>query len=119
MRRIDQYFNNLPALRDPYMGAASFLKSRKCPQIGLSVGGNDPEYLLWAALRETANYGVRLEHVNVHNVSTPRSRSYPITDFIPCAIVSTEPHPSKEMATDVGVYAQKWSLTPVSVFMKY
>lgn len=118
MRRIDQYFNNLLALRDPYMGAANFLKSRKCPQIGLSVGWNDPEYLLWAALRETANYRARLEHVNVHNLSIVKSRTFPITDFIPCAIVSTDPNPSKEMATDVGVYAQKWSLTPVSVFIK-
>lgn len=118
MRRIDQYFNNLPALRDPYMGAANFLKRRKCPQIGLSVGGNDPEYLLWVALRETANYRARLEHVNVHNVSTAKLHTYPITNFIPCAIVSTDPHPGKEMATDVGMYAQEWSLSPVSVFIK-
>lgn len=118
VRRFDQYFSNLPAVRDPYMGAASFLKSKKCPQIGLSVGGDDPEYLLWAALRETANYGVRLEHVNVRNVSTVKSQVYPMNDFIPCAIVSTDPHPSKQMATNVGVYAQEWSLTPVRIFMK-
>ncbi len=115
--RIDQYFSNLPTLREPYIGAAEFLNSKKCLRVGLSFGEDDPEYLLWVALQETANTMPRLEHVNVQNVSRVKSHIDPLTDFSPCAIISTQPFPRKEMAFKGRVYVLEWSRTPVSVFM--
>lgn len=117
-RRIDQYFSNLTKFKLAYTGAAEYLNSKKCSDIGLSLDVNDPEYLLWVGLREPAKSVVRLEHVSVRNVSGVKSHIDLLTDFSPCAIVSTVPHASKEMAFKGRVYALEWSRTPVSVFMR-
>jgi len=66
--RFEQYFTNRPQIRDAYLGAADFLKSKNCRRIGLEVGPNDWEYPLWPLLK-AGNETIPIEHVHVQNRS--------------------------------------------------
>jgi len=116
--RIDQYFANLPRLRDPYLRAAGFLHSRGCSEIGLVLHEGDVEYLLLMAIHHSGNDAVRLEHVDVQNVSAVKSTIAPFSEFKPCAVISTRPAPDKEMKIGGVVYRQEGSWGPVDVFVK-
>jgi hypothetical protein len=66
--RERQYFRERPALYEINKKLADEVKARRFSNIGLDVGGDDFEYPLWLMLREGVP-SLRLEHVNVKNVS--------------------------------------------------
>ena len=122
--RTYQYFINRPYLREPYIGAASFLRSRGCPDVGLLLGGGgDWEYPFWVLLKQHGEArDIRIEQINISNVSAVKTAEYPYANFVPCGIIVVEPEnvqevPSKEIVTRKGTYVRAWSAPPVSVFM--
>lgn len=116
--RINQYFSNRPELKGPYIGATNFLKSQRCSHIGLSLGPNDWEYAFWLLLQKNDHQVVRIEHVNIQNISAAKSNLILLNNFSPCAIISLQSGPKTETIGKEGVYAKKWSLEPVTVFVK-
>ena len=120
--RTNQYFNNQVELREPYIGATNFLKSQKCSKVGLSIRADDWEYPFWVLLEKDNTQEIHIEHINVKNISSVKSREYPYKNFIPCAIISIKPQNNQEktgeeIVTQQGTYVQEWSAKPVSVFM--
>ena len=85
--RIDQYFVNWSDLKEVYVGATRFLRSRNCHNIGLVIGADHWEYPFWILLG-TGRQQIRLEHVRVKDLSS--RKSYPRGVFEPCAILSNE-----------------------------
>ena len=78
-----QTFGNQPSQRElGYVGAAEFLRSRKCADVGLLLGWDDWEHPLWVLL---ANGRGRIEHVAVTNRSAHLEGRRPA--FAPCGIV--------------------------------
>lgn len=75
-------------------------------------------------MQENNNQVVRLEHVNVKNISALKSDKYPYKNFIPCAIISVDSEEIKEkqnqeeIFTEKSNYIREWSLAPVSVFIR-
>jgi hypothetical protein len=116
--RLDHYFNNRPQLRNAYLGAAHFLKSKQCGQIGLDIGPNDWEYPFWPLLNPSANEAIRIEHVNVENESGLISVLPYFSRFTPCAIISSRADQVDELATETGVYTKEWASSPISVFVR-
>jgi hypothetical protein len=124
--RTEQYFpykegnHNLKA---PYIGAVNFVKSKGCSNVGLSLPYDPWEYPLWVFLQENNNQLVRIEHTNVENTSAVKYDIYPYNNFIPCAIISVDNESNKErqneeIFNEKGTYIRKWSLAPVSVFIR-
>lgn len=72
--RLDQYFFNRPDLQEPFLAAARAVSRKRCA-LGLEIGPDDGEYLLWVALRETDQRKRRIEHVNVSNASRNATRA--------------------------------------------
>jgi len=116
--RLDQYFENRQDLRNGFFGAAYFLKSNKCGQIGLDIGFNDWEYPFWPLLNPDANDAIRIEHVNVKNESGLISVLPNFSSFRPCAIISSRADQVEELATETGAYTKAWASSPLSVFVK-
>jgi hypothetical protein len=116
--RFDQYFKNRPEIRDAYLGAAHFLKSKKCSQIGLAMGSNDWEYPFWPLLKTKRSETIRIEHVHVKNGSGSLSTLLYFSSFSPCAIISSRADQVEELATETGAYSKKWASIPISVFIR-
>jgi hypothetical protein len=89
--RASQYFSIRPLLEQPYEAAARSLAEEGCSQIGLAIGPDTPEYLLWVLFQPRIPSGLRIEHVDVANVSRTRESAFPA--FFPCARVSVETRP--------------------------
>jgi len=89
--RAAQYFSVRPLLKGPYEAAARSIATSGCSQIGLAIGPDTPEYLFWVLLAPKKPAGLRLEHVDVANVSRERERAFP--PFSPCARVTVETRP--------------------------
>ena len=117
VRRIDQYFCNRPNLKDPYIRAIDYVKSKGCSNIGIILGGDNWEYPFFALLQKSNPQGFRIEHVNVNNISSVKYNTYPFDSFDPCAIISVGIHDNEVVNKNV-VYIKKWSSKPVSVFIK-
>ena len=69
-----------------YEGIAGVLKKMECRNIGLIMGPDENEYLLWTVLNPTADPAVRIESVLVNNASA--ALKYPLGDFIPDVIIA-------------------------------
>ncbi len=120
--RIDQYFNNRPELKYPYVKAIDFVRAKGCSDIGLSFLKEHWEYPFWV-LSQKDGKSAHFEHVNVNNISALLYKIYPFNKVNPCAIISVEPSKGKkiqqeEVVTQKGNYVKEWSLTPVSVFLR-
>ena len=116
--RTELYFVVRPSLAEPYFGSAEFLSNTQCSDIGLVLGGNDWEYPFWVLLNEDGKRTVRLEHVNVTNISQGKSNRYPIFAFTPCAVIVVSDNPPTEVHVGEAAYLRRWLSTPVSVFMQ-
>ncbi len=116
--RIDQYFANRPGLKSDYEGAVQFVASEGCTQIGLSTGADDWEYPLWVLFDQANIPGVRLEHVNVQNVSAVKASQESFLRFDPCAVISIGLQPNHQLVTGSGVYSQEWSQGRVAVLAR-
>ena len=113
--RVEQYFNNQPKLREPYIGATNFLKSQECSKVGLSLISDDWEYPFWMLLHENRIKKYQIEQVNVKNVSLEKSHVYPHDDFLPCAIIAVR---NAESYQSDSRYIKVWSKDLISVFLK-
>ncbi len=120
--RIDQYFSNRPDLREPYLEAAEFVKTKACSSVGLLLGkGGDWEYPFWVLLRAGETRETHIEQIGIKNVSVVKSTIHPYVDFSPCAIISVKPTYGREEIAQEGVggkrrFVQEWSLGSVRVY---
>lgn len=94
--RIEQYFNTRPYLNTTYTGAVEFLNSKKCSNIGLSMGKDPWEYPLWVLLQQNNQKIVKIQHINVTNISAILEKEDFYKDFEPCGIISMETKKSKQ-----------------------
>lgn len=115
--RIDQYFANCPELKDTYVKAIDYLKSRGCSNIGIILPDGGFEYQFFALLQKSNPQGFCIEHVNVNNASAIKYNTYPFNSFGPCAIISVGIQDNEVVYKNVA-YVKKWSSDPVSVFIK-
>jgi hypothetical protein len=118
--RTDLYFRNAPALRDPFVGAAAFVRSRNCRQVGLEA--DDYEHALWVLLRPGEGGVDHVGCVNVNNVSAVKGSPCPCPDADPCAVITfkyltapAEIGRRKEVVTGGGVYSLGWCSGVVAV----
>ena len=113
--RVDQYFPFRPDLKAEYMGAAEFLRSKECSDVGLVLGWDDFEHPLWVLLPELRMGRGRLEHVGVTN-SSARLEEHR-RPFTPCAVVAV----SRVMFETVEIggrsYRLGWSSHGMKVFL--
>jgi 4-amino-4-deoxy-L-arabinose transferase-like glycosyltransferase len=89
--RLAQSFAARPALLAPLTEAARAVAATGCRRIGLMIGPDDPEYLLWAALRAGGAAPERVEHVGVTNRSARKASEPPFSGFAPCAVIVLAP----------------------------
>ncbi|MGZ5001492.1 MAG: hypothetical protein ACXV7F_14470, partial [Methylomonas sp.] len=87
--RTEQYFRNRPSLTSSYAEAASLISNEHCRQIGLYLDFDDWEYPFWAMLQQDLGKDVRIEAVNVENVSARKYKEFP--EFTPCAVLAVNP----------------------------
>ncbi len=114
--RTDQYFSIRPYLETPYREAADFVKSQKCLDVGLHMGGDDWEYPFWVLLQSDHGRKARIEHLGVRNVSAVKSSEY--STFTPCAVISLNAAHGEKHIHAGNVYTLGWYMEPVSVFIK-
>jgi hypothetical protein len=90
-----------------YVGAARFLVSSGCRDVGLALGPDDREYFLWGLLAD-ARWRGRLDHVLVANASTRLPSAAPSLEF--CAIVREESDPTAPgLSVGSRTYEPAWS----------
>ncbi|MEH2244329.1 ArnT family glycosyltransferase [Nostoc sp.] len=121
--RIEQYFSNRPYLQATYTGAVEFLNSKKCSNIGLSMGNDPWEYPLWVLLQPNNQKLVKIQHVNVTNISAILEKDDSYKDFEPCGIISMETKKSKqkksfEINFKGKTYIRAWDSPELGVFIK-
>jgi Dolichyl-phosphate-mannose-protein mannosyltransferase len=117
--RIDQFFIYQPYrnLREVYYNVARSINSRNCSEVGLVTGIYGTEYPFWVLLQESRNTRIRIEHVNVTNISAIKSTMYPFASFSPCAVIVVNSDGYSAPIPNESVYTKAWSSGPVSVFM--
>jgi hypothetical protein len=103
--RIDQSFAARPDLKAPLLQAAGAISGRRCSRVGLEIGPDDPEYLLWLLLGRDGPKP-RIEHLAVANASSGLARREPFASFRPCAILALEA-PGSAPAPG-AVFTQEW-----------
>lgn len=97
MDRIEQYFINREHLQVPYEEAVNFVQTRQCQNVGLWLGTNDSvgnrywEYPFWVLFNGKNTRPIRLEHIQVQNISAEKSSMFPYRQFAPCAVVFVKP----------------------------
>ncbi|MBN3905875.1 MAG: glycosyltransferase family 39 protein [Nostoc sp. NMS1] len=120
--RIEQYFSNRPYLKNTYIGAVDFLNSKKCSNIGLSMGNDPWEYPLWVLLQQN-NQEMVIQHINVTNISAVLEKEDYYKDFEPCGIISMETKKSKhnksqEIDFKGKTYLRAWDSPDLGIFIK-
>jgi len=116
--RIEQYFINRPSLLSPYLESAQILSDLHCSDIGLVIGIKDWEYPLWILLRENTGEIVRIEHVNVTNISQWLYSGNYHDKFNKCAIFTLNPDPTDTVLIGGMVYSREWSSDSVNLYSR-
>ncbi|MGB8691249.1 MAG: hypothetical protein WCD53_28550, partial [Microcoleus sp.] len=107
-----------------YNQAVDFVKSQNCTNIGLSFWTkNSWEYPLWVLFQQPGKPAPRIEHIStIDPVVEKKLNSEPYKSFIPCAIIyqstKIDDKQGKEMVVKNQTYVQKFTLEPLSVFLK-
>jgi 4-amino-4-deoxy-L-arabinose transferase-like glycosyltransferase len=84
LERKDIYFSGAQKeLKIPYQTVSNFVNQANCKYIGLAIGFDDPEYLIWTLIHRDR----QIKNVNVQNVSRQSPPEFP--DSALCAIIST------------------------------
>jgi hypothetical protein len=117
-RRIDQYFRNRPYLKNPYLLATDYVKSRGCTNIGLLGSENFWEYPFWILLKQNSGQPVRIEHISVKNVSSQKADMFHRNDDIPCAIISVGLEQSTTLRINNMVFDKSFERDQVIVFTR-
>jgi Dolichyl-phosphate-mannose-protein mannosyltransferase len=99
-----------------YAGAARVIAASGCRHVGVVLGGDDPEYFLWALLAD-AGWRGRLEPVRVVNVSA-RLSTNPPGSVLACALVGQHPIAPTGSPLSIGGqdYRPAWSTGNVQIF---
>ncbi|WP_373525495.1 ArnT family glycosyltransferase [Nostoc sp.] len=121
--RIEQYFNNRPYLNTTYTGAVEFLNSKNCSNIGLSMGKDPWEYPLRVLLQQNNQKIVKIQHINVTNISAILEKEDSYKDFEPCGIISMETKKSKqkknqEINFQGKTYIRSWDSPEMGVLIE-
>ncbi|OYE06751.1 ArnT family glycosyltransferase [Nostoc sp. 'Peltigera membranacea cyanobiont' 232] len=121
--RIEQYFTNRPYLKTTYAGAVEFLNSKKCSNIGLSMGNDPWEYPFWVLWRQNNQEIVKIQHINVTNISAVLEKEDYYKDFEPCGIISMETKKSKRSKYQKinfkgKTYLRAWDSPDLGIFIK-
>jgi dolichyl-phosphate-mannose-protein mannosyltransferase len=111
--RLSQSFAVRPGLREPLLRAAREVAAKECGRIGLEIGPDDPEHLIRISLREAGLTKVRVEHVNVKNISARAALSAPFAGFSPCAVITLAP--AEALSLSGPLSAKDWDAGRVSV----
>lgn len=113
--RTDQLFlyYSYRHLRQPYQNAAKFIADRNCSNIGLSTGIFGRQYLFWVLLQHASRTKIRMEHVNVANVSAVKSKIEPFAGFSPCAVIVANTDNDIPPRVNGRQYVKAWSSGPV------
>ncbi|NEU78365.1 glycosyltransferase family 39 protein [Nostoc sp. UIC 10630] len=122
-QRIEQYFSNRPYLKNTYIGAVEFLNSKKCSTIGLSMGNDPWEYPFWVLWQQKNQEMVKIQHINVTNISAVLEKEDSYKDFEPCGIISMETKKSKnnkyqEINFKGKTYLRAWDSPDLGIFIK-
>jgi hypothetical protein len=80
------YFLNRENLYVQYMRIADGLRKRSATNIGLILSGDGWEYPLWVLIKDGNPNPVRIEHINVENIS----REAGVSDFNPDYLVKVQ-----------------------------
>jgi 4-amino-4-deoxy-L-arabinose transferase-like glycosyltransferase len=116
--RTELYFKNRSSLTKPYINSVQFVLKSQCSDIGLILGDDDWEYPFFVLLHENNNRTIRIEHVNVTNISQVKSNEYPFNVFTPCAIIVVSNNLPNEVNIDDVIYLRKMFSDPIGVFMQ-
>ena len=127
--RVDRLLLRHTGVRDHYFAAARFVETLRCSNVGLLIGDYDLEYPFWVLLPKTNGQRLRIEHVNVTNISAVKSAVNPFAGFSPCAVILVDADRTSFVAVKGNytqawassqelVYMQVWSSGPVRVFIK-
>jgi hypothetical protein len=115
--RTDQYFVGRPDLEGTFGAAAQAIVEMQCRNVGLMMGGNDWEYPLWVMLEQRIGVDLRLEQVNVTNISgkklAPKEGD---KSFEPCAILVLNPAPENPIVVSGKTFVRRWSSGGVNVY---
>jgi len=116
-------FVNLPGLYEPYLGATKSAITRGYRQIGLITDRDDWEYPFWVLLGSDSRKDIRIEHVNVTNLSS--GLAYPLDrrsnggrTFLPELVISTSGRPRPKLVIDGQDYPIFGAGRPVSAYLR-
>ena len=120
MGRIDQYFSEVPYMKKAYINSIDYINSKGCLDIGiiLDESTHAPEYPFSVLFQKSSTERVRIEHINVSNVSSGKHSVYPFNEFKPCAIISITPEQKDHIAVKEVIYIKGWSIGLMAVFIK-
>ena len=116
--REEQYFHGQQELETSYTWAARLLASDmngQCQHIGLYIYGNAWEYPLWILLQQKVGKNVRIEAVNVKNISANKYNEFP--EFTPCAVIALNPLSLDNFQVNGVAYSVYQTIKPVSVLI--
>jgi len=87
----------------------------QCKQVGLYLDANDWEYPFWVLLQRDIGKDVRIESVNVENVSAREYSQFP--EFSPCAILAISYQAGNTIKVEDTTYLKTWRSSRVSIFV--
>ncbi len=108
-----QYFASQPAKGGDYYPLVQLIPPTFCTQIGFYASADSWEYPLWPLLREAGMKSIRIEHVNVQNVSQDKQTS----GFQPCLIVVVDRPAENELTVGDTRFERIWAGNAVSVWI--
>jgi len=115
--RTAQYFAARSEWKDAHSAAAKFVTARGCSAVGLWLRRYDWEYPFWVLLRGTGG-PVRIEHVNVSNVSARKADGGRFRDFRPDVVLSVGAGEIPEVVIGGETFKRARSWGAVGVFIK-
>jgi hypothetical protein len=74
------------------------------------------EYAFWVLLKKTSLQPIRIEHINVTNVSAIKSTVNPFVGFSPCAVIVVDADRHPTLVAEKGNYTQAWALSQELVY---
>ncbi|MDM0081330.1 hypothetical protein QTI17_12055 [Variovorax sp. J31P179] len=114
--RNQQYFAKRPDLYLKYVEAAQRLRDQGCRKIGLMLQGDDWEYPLWVLVTGARPSDIRIEHIEVMNVSQRYQDRTSDDGAAPCAIVHMDSRRPEEIARAAETYRLTWASEPVNLY---
>ncbi|MFB2933880.1 ArnT family glycosyltransferase [Aerosakkonemataceae cyanobacterium BLCC-F154] len=78
------YFRGNEEKRERYQEFSRLANQKQCQTVGLSIGKDDLEYLLWVTMAQESSPDFKIKHINVNNVSQSLPPEFPDSEL--CAI---------------------------------